>query len=116
MQLILSGRRTLDAVPDFGHTSPLPCSHIGDYPVPTQGGDRHVYESDIADAVTPKTASDVKELLAGAMALVRAGKMDPKLGTTLGDLGTSLLKAIETSDIELRLARLEASSELKDEN
>src|SRR6516225_5215831 len=34
-------------------------------------------------------------------------KMDPKLGTTLGYLGTSLLKAIETSDIELRLAKLE---------
>jgi len=33
--------------------------------------------------------------------------MDPKLGTTLGYLGTSLLKAIETSDIELRLAKLE---------
>jgi len=72
--------------------------------------------ADIADVVTPKTASEVKELLADAMAHVRAGKMDPKLGTTLGYLGTSLLKAIETSDIELRLARLEASSELKDEN
>jgi hypothetical protein len=33
---------------------------------------------------------------------------DPKRGTTLGFLETSLLKAIETSDIELRLAKLEA--------
>jgi hypothetical protein len=31
----------------------------------------------------------------------------PKLGTTLGYLGTSLLKAIETSDIEERLEKLE---------
>ena len=33
--------------------------------------------------------------------------MDPKLGTTLGYLGTSLLKAIETSNIEERLEKLE---------
>src|SRR5215469_10754560 len=79
-------------------------------------GNRHVYESEGAHVVAPKTASDVKELLADAMAQVRAGKMDPKLGTTLGYLGTSLLKAIETSDIEQRLARLEATNELKDEN
>ena len=46
-------------------------------------------------------------MLAGAMAEIRAGRMDPKLGTTLGYLGTSLLKAIETSDIEERLEKLE---------
>lgn len=79
-------------------------------------GNRHVYETDGAKVVTPQTASDVKDLLADAMAHVRAGKMDPKLGTTLGYLGTSLLKAIETSDIEQRLAKLEATSELKDAN
>jgi len=52
----------------------------------------------------------VKDFLADAMTEIRAGKMDPKLGTTLGYLGTSLLKAIETSDIELRLAKLESTS------
>jgi hypothetical protein len=45
--------------------------------------------------------------LAEVMAEIRAGKMDPKLGTTLGYLGTSLLKAIEISDIEARLEKLE---------
>jgi hypothetical protein len=40
---------------------------------------------------------------------IRAGKMDFKLGTTLGYLESSLLKAIETSDIEQRLAKLEAN-------
>jgi hypothetical protein len=77
---------------------------------------RHVYETDDKEVAPPQNASDVKNLLADAMAEVRAGKMDPKLGTTLGYLGTSLLKAIETSDIELRLARLEATDELKDTN
>ena len=52
----------------------------------------------------------MKDFLADAMTEIRAGKMDPKLGTTLGYLGTSLLKAIETSDIELRLAKLESTS------
>jgi hypothetical protein len=54
----------------------------------------------------------VKNLLAEAMAAIRAGKMDPKLGSTLGYLGVSLLKAIEISDIEQRLKKLE--NELKD--
>jgi hypothetical protein len=56
----------------------------------------------------------VKNLLAEAMAEIRGGKMDPKLGTTLGYLGTSLLKAIEISDIEERLEKLE--NELKNPN
>jgi hypothetical protein len=79
-------------------------------------GNRHVYQNDGLEVRAPQTALDVKNLLADAMAEIRAGKMDPKLGTTLGYLGTSLLKAIETSDIELRLARLEATSEPKDAN
>jgi hypothetical protein len=37
--------------------------------------------------------------------------MDPKLGTTLGYLGTSVLKVIETSDPEQRLAKLENANE-----
>jgi hypothetical protein len=50
------------------------------------------------------------------MAEIRAGKMDPKLGTTLVYLGTSLLRAIETSDIEARLARLENTNESQSES
>ena len=69
---------------------------------------RHIYEIEDKEVVPPQNAFDVKTMLAEAMAAIRAGKMDPKLGTTLGYLGTSLLKAIETSDIELRLAKLEA--------
>jgi hypothetical protein len=70
-------------------------------------GNRHVYEKDGKEVATQQTASDVKNLLGEVMAEIRAGKMDPKLGTILGYLGTSLLKAIETSDIEQRLERLE---------
>jgi hypothetical protein len=70
-------------------------------------GNRHVYQNHPMEVAAPQTATDVKNLLAEAMAAIRAGKMDPKLGTTLGYLGTSLLKAIETSDIEKRLEKLE---------
>ena len=75
---------------------------------------RKAYESPDREIPPPKNACDVKNLLAEAMAEIRGGKMDPKLGTTLGYLGTSLLKAIEISDIEERLEKLE--NELKNPN
>ena len=101
-----------------GAGSSVPCIQTQAVPRNLGGragwGNRHVYENDGKEISPPQTASDVKTLLADAMAEIRAGKMDPKLGTTLGYLGTSLLKAIETSDIEQRLERLEATNELKD--
>ena len=73
-------------------------------------GNRHVYRSDAEDVVLPQSASDVKQMLAEAMAAIRAGKMNPKLGTVLGYLGSSLLKAMEVVDFEQRLERLEETS------
>jgi len=52
-------------------------------------GNRHIYQIDGNEVAAPQNASEVKSLLADAMAEIRAGKMDPKLGTTLGYLGTS---------------------------
>ena len=49
----------------------------------------------------------MRDKLAEAMAEIRAGNVDPKLGTTLGYLGVSLLKAVETSDFEKRMQKLE---------
>ena len=93
----------------FFHSDPARAAELG-----RKGGlgNRHVYENDVKEIPAPQTASDVKNFLADAMAEIRAGKMDPKLGTTLGYLGTSLLKAIETCDIEDRLGKLESG--LKD--
>ena len=70
-------------------------------------GNRHLYENDGREVAAPQTALDVKNLLAEVMAEVRAGAMDPKLGTTLGYLGTSLLRAIEMADADERLKRVE---------
>ncbi len=57
----------------------------------------------------PKTASDVRDVLANTMAEVHARKMDPKTANTLAYLATSLLRAIEVSDVESRLTALEGA-------
>jgi hypothetical protein len=41
--------------------------------------------------------------------------MDPKLGSTLGYLGTALLRAFEVAEIEQRLERLEQRDELENQ-
>ena len=86
------------------HADPDGAAQLG-----RKGGtkNRKTYEANEWEGSAPRNACDVKNLLAEAMAEIRAGRMDPKLGTTLGYLGTSLLKAIETSDIEERLEKLE---------
>ena len=86
------------------HNDPDRAAELG-----RKGGakNRKVYETPDREIPAPQNACDVKNFLSEAMAEIRAGRMDPKLGTTLGYLGTSLLKAIETSDIEERLEKLE---------
>src|SRR5664279_3297616 len=86
------------------HADPDRAAQLG-----RKGGanNRKVYKGNEREIPAPQNARDVKNFLSEAMAEIRAGKMDPKLGTTLGYLGTSLLKAIETSDIEERLEKLE---------
>jgi hypothetical protein len=86
------------------HNDPDRAAQLG-----RKGGanNRKGYESNQREITPPQNARDVKNLLAETMAEIRPGKVDPKLGTTLGYLGTSLLKAIETSDIEERLEKLE---------
>ena len=86
------------------HADPERAAQLG-----RKGGtkSRRVYEPNEWEGSPPQNACDVKNFLAEVIAEIRAGRMDPKLGTTLGYLGTSLLKAIETSDIEVRLEKLE---------
>ena len=50
---------------------------------------------------------DVKKLLAETMAGIHARRLDPKIGSVLGYLGTALLKAMEATDLERRVATLE---------
>jgi hypothetical protein len=72
---------------------------------------RKVYDSDVRKVSAPESAGDVKRMLAETMAEIRAGRMDPKLGSTLGYLGTALLRAFEVAEIEQRVERLEELEE-----
>jgi hypothetical protein len=49
------------------------------------------------------------------MADTRAGKIDPKLGSTLGYLGMSLLRAFEVAELEQRVERLEHRDDLENQ-
>ena len=61
----------------------------------------------------PRSAADVRDILADVMAQVRAGKMDPKIGSTLGYIGTALMKCIEVADLEKRVENLENPTQVK---
>jgi len=45
-----------------------------------------------------------------------SGKLDPKLANSISYLGTGFLRALEVSDLEARLAALEARTEEGDAN
>src|SRR5664279_1677465 len=94
----------------FFHSDPKKAAELG-----RKGGrrNRHTYETPLQPVAVPESAGDVKRILAETMAEIRAGRMDPKLGSTLGYLGMGLLRAFEVADFEQRLERLEARDELK---
>jgi len=51
----------------------------------------------------PQTAKEVKDILAATMADVHTGRLEPKVGTAMAYMGTALLKAIETAEMEDRI-------------
>ena len=59
----------------------------------------------------PKTAADLRDLLAHSIVEIRGGKLDPKLANSISYLGAGFLRALELSDLEARLAALEARAE-----
>jgi len=52
----------------------------------------------------------VKEMLAEAMAGLHAGQLEPRVGSVMAYLGTSLLKAFEVVDLESRIGDLEEAN------
>jgi general stress protein YciG len=94
----------------FFHSDPKKAAELG-----RKGGrrNRHTYETQLQPVAAPESAGDVKRMLAEIMAEIRAGRMDPKLGSTLGYLGTALLRAFEVADFEQRLERLEQRDDLE---
>jgi hypothetical protein len=96
----------------FFHSDPKKAAELG-----RKGGrrNRHTYQTPLQHVSPPESAADVKRMLAEAMADIRAGRMDPKLGSTLGYLGMSLLRAFEVADLEQRLEQLEQRNELENQ-
>ena len=64
-------------------------------------------DKDTAMLPLPKTAIEVRDSLATAMAQVQARKMDTKTANALSYVGTSLLRAIEVSGLEERVRKME---------
>lgn len=54
-----------------------------------------------------ESAGDVRRFLAWCIHSVRDQSLEPKTAAILGQLGSFLLKAVETADLEARMARLE---------
>jgi hypothetical protein len=61
-----------------------------------------------AELSPPRTAQEVRVALGQFIADVRSKRLDPKVAGTLGYLANVLLKSIEVSDVETRLAALES--------
>jgi hypothetical protein len=74
----------------------------------TKGGRRRTVYSpeDLKQFPTPKTAAELRDLLAESIIEIRAGKLDPKIANALGYLGASYLRALEMSDLEELLEKL----------
>src|SRR3979411_1072078 len=58
----------------------------------------------------PKSANALKELLATAICQIHAGQLDPRVGAGLASVGSILLKAIESTDLEDRIRAQQRSN------
>lgn len=89
----------------FFHSDPQRAAELG-----RKGGRRRAvhHRDDLAEVAAPKTAADLRDLLAQCIVDVRTGAMDPKLANSISYLGTGFLRAVEIADVEGRLKSLEA--------
>jgi hypothetical protein len=69
---------------------------------------------DLREFAAPKTAADLRDLLAESTIEIRSGRLDPKIANALGYLGASYLRAVEVSDIQERLNALESSQRVEE--
>jgi len=61
----------------------------------------------------PRSAADLRDLLAQSIIEIRAGKLDPKLANSISYLGAGFLRAVEVADIQARLEELERDNQAK---
>lgn len=93
------------------HAEPGKAAELG-----SKGGRRRaVYSPDgLQEFTAPKSAADLRDLLAQSIIEIRTGKLDPKLANSISYLGAGFLRALEVSDLEARLLALETSAESGD--
>ena len=86
------------------HSEPGKAAELG-----SKGGRRRTVHSPdgLREFSAPKSAADLRDLLAQSIIEIRTGKLDPKLANSISYLGSGFLRAIEVSDLESRLAALE---------
>lgn len=86
------------------HAEPGKAAELG-----SKGGRRRaVYSPDALQEFTaPRSAADLRDLLAQSIIEIRAGKLDPKLANSISYLGTGFLRAIEVVDLQARIDELE---------
>src|ERR1700693_1233592 len=89
------------------HAEPGKAAELG-----SKGGRRRaVYSPDgLQEFTAPRSAADLRDLLAQSIIEIRSGKLDPKLANSISYLGTGFLRALEVSDLEARLVALETSA------
>lgn len=74
---------------------------------------RHYVDTEEVKIAPPSTPEDVKNLLAQALVDVRAKRLDPRTASALTYMCSALLKAVESTDLQRRIARLEEESREK---
>jgi hypothetical protein len=65
----------------------------------------------LASFPPPRTAHDLRDLLATTIIEVRAGKLEPKVANALAYLGAGFLSCLEHTDLAEQLAALKAEVE-----
>jgi hypothetical protein len=83
-----------------------------------QGGQANgsaVLPADAAE-VSLHSGKDVAAFLAETINQVRKGRVSPKIASTAGYLSSLLMKALETTDVEERLAKVERSLKTRGPN
>src|SRR5262245_42380153 len=71
---------------------------------------RHVRPYEMVELPPLDTAEDVRLLLANVIADVRNRRVEPRVATSISQIASTLLKAIEVADLEARLNKLEGAS------
>jgi general stress protein YciG len=71
---------------------------------------RYLPQGEVNPVPPPRTAREVKDLLAETLADIHAGRREPKVASVMAYVGTALLNAIKTAEMEERIASLERAS------